>query len=122
MGEREIRAPWSGSVPADYKRGAAGRGAAHFLRRFRIQLQNGETRLTMPHLRYFPLRKECRPFQWINVLAVVGALHVASSDSASVEAERQEKAEAQKEMETAWYQKLMKEKEKQEWSELNGLL
>ena len=48
MGEREIRAPWSGSVPADYKRGAAGRGAAHFLRRFRVQLQNGETRQTMP--------------------------------------------------------------------------
>ena len=56
------------------------------------------------------------------MLAVVGALHVASSDSASVEAGRQEKAEAQKEMETAWYQKLMKEKEKQEWSELYGLL
>ena len=69
------------------------------------------------HLRHFPLREECPPFQWINVLAALGALHVASSDSASVEAERQEKEEAHKDMEHAWYQKLMKEKEKQDWSE-----
>ena len=55
------------------------------------------------------------------MLAVVGAFHVASSDNASVEAERQDKEEAHKEMEHAWYQKLMKEKEKQEWSEFYGL-
>ena len=55
------------------------------------------------------------------MLAVAGALHVASSDDPSVEAERQEGTEAQKELEHAWYQKLMKEKEKQEWSEFYGL-
>ena len=51
------------------------------------------------------------------MLATVGALHVVSSVNASVESEIRENWEVQKELEHAWYQRQMKEKEKQEWSE-----
>ena len=59
------------------------------------------------------------------MLAAVGAFHVVSSANFgllrrqdTVESEIQKNLEAQKDKEHAWYQRLTKEKEKQEWSEL----
>ena len=59
------------------------------------------------------------------MLAAVGTLHVVSSVNASVESEMRtveseqwsQNLEVEKELEHAWYQRLSKEKEKQEWSE-----
>ena len=50
------------------------------------------------------------------MLAAVGAIHVVSSVNAPVEFDIQQNLEMQKDLEHAWYQKLEKEKEKQEWS------
>ena len=58
------------------------------------------------------------------MLAAVGAIHVVSSINAPVppvEFDIQKNLEMQKDLEHAWYQKLEKEKEKQEWSELMNI-
>ena len=55
-------------------------------------------------------------FQWVNVLLALGTVHVVSSANTTTESPTQEIT--QEDLDHAWYQRLTKEKEKQEWSEL----